>query len=51
MVHLMLLAKEASLKIKETSYINTTSSILGEFMHGHSCNIEQQSFCPNIYTK
>ncbi len=29
------LAKEASLKIKETSYINTTSSILGEFMHGH----------------
>lgn len=29
------LAKEASLKIKETSYLNTTSSILGEFMHGH----------------
>lgn len=29
------LAKEASLKIKETSYINTNSSILGEFMHGH----------------
>lgn len=29
------LAKEASLKIKETSYINTTSAILGEFMHGH----------------
>lgn len=29
------LAKEASLKIKETSYIQTTSSILGEFMHGH----------------
>lgn len=30
------LAKEASLKIKETSYINTSSYILGEFMHGHS---------------
>ena len=29
------LAKEASLKIKETSYLNTTSAILGEFMHGH----------------
>ncbi len=29
------LAKEASLKIKETSYINVVSSILGEFMHGH----------------
>ena len=29
------LAKEASLKIKETSYINTASYILGEFMHGH----------------
>jgi hypothetical protein len=29
------LAKEASLKIKETSYINVYSNILGEFMHGH----------------
>lgn len=29
------LAKEASLKVKETSYINTMSYILGEFMHGH----------------
>ena len=29
------LAKEASLKIKETSYINASSAILGEFMHGH----------------
>ncbi len=29
------LAKETSLKIKETSYINVYSSILGEFMHGH----------------
>ena len=29
------LAKETALKIKETSYKNTTSAILGEFMHGH----------------
>lgn len=29
------LAKEAALKIKETSYLNATSAILGEFMHGH----------------
>ncbi len=29
------LAKEISLKIKETSYICTLSAILGEFMHGH----------------
>lgn len=29
------LAKEASLKIKETSYINIIAMILGEFMHGH----------------
>lgn len=28
-------AKEASLKIKETSYIIVYSNILGEFMHGH----------------
>ena len=29
------LAKEGALKIKETSYINTSAAILGEFMHGH----------------
>ena len=29
------LAKEAALKIKETSYLNVTAIILGEFMHGH----------------
>lgn len=29
------LAKEAALKIKETSFLYTNSSILGEFMHGH----------------
>lgn len=30
-----ILAKEGSLKIKETSYINTNAYALGEFMHGH----------------
>ena len=29
------LAKEAALKIKETSYINTTAYPTGEFLHGH----------------
>lgn len=29
------LAKEAALKIQETSYLNVTAIILGEFMHGH----------------
>ena len=29
------IAKEAALKIKETSYLNVTAVILGEFMHGH----------------
>lgn len=29
------IAREACLKIKETSYLNISSSILGEFMHGH----------------
>lgn len=33
--HSYALAKEAALKIKETSYINIMSTILGEFMHGH----------------
>ena len=29
------LAKEGALKIKETSYINTTAYPMGEFLHGH----------------
>lgn len=29
------MAKEAALKIQETSYLNVTGMILGEFMHGH----------------
>ena len=37
------LAKETSLKIKETSYICTLSSILGEFMHGHVAVLNNKS--------
>lgn len=37
------IAKEASLKIKETSYICTLSSILGEFMHGHVAILNNKS--------
>ena len=36
-------AKETSLKIKETSYICTLSSILGEFMHGHVAVLNNKS--------
>ncbi len=41
--HSYALAKEASLKIKETSYIPTTSAILGEFMHGHVAILNNKS--------
>ncbi len=37
------IAKEISLKIKETSYICTISSILGEFMHGHVAVLNNKS--------
>lgn len=37
------IAKEASLKIKETSYICTISGILGEFMHGHVAVMNNKS--------
>lgn len=37
------IAKEACLKIKETSYINVTSHILGEFMHGHVAVLNNKS--------
>ena len=42
------LAKEASLKIKETSYINTSSYILGEFMHGHVAVLNNKK-CALVY--
>ena len=37
------LAKEASLKIKETSYLNVNAAILGEFMHGHVAVLNNRS--------
>ena len=37
------LAKEAALKMKETSYKNITASILGEFMHGHVAVLNNKS--------
>ena len=37
------LAKEAALKIKETSYLNVNSCILGEFMHGHVAVLNNKS--------
>lgn len=41
------LAKEASLKIKETSYLNVNANILGEFMHGHVAVLNNS--CSLIY--
>lgn len=37
------LAKEGALKIKETSYINTTGYPQGEFMHGHVAVLNHKS--------
>ncbi len=37
------LAKEAALKIKETSYLNVNAAILGEFMHGHVAVLNNKS--------
>ena len=37
------LAKEAALKIKETSYMNVNAAILGEFMHGHVAVLNNKS--------
>ncbi|MBQ2644649.1 SIS domain-containing protein [bacterium] len=37
------LAKEGALKIKETSYINTTAYPMGEFMHGHVAILNRKS--------
>lgn len=42
------LAKEASLKIKETSYMNVMSHILGEFMHGHLAVLNNKK-CVLVY--
>lgn len=37
------LARETALKIKETTYLNITSYILGEFMHGHVAVLNEKS--------
>ena len=37
------LAREASLKMKETTYLNITSYFLGEFMHGHVAVLNEKS--------
>ncbi|MDR1167513.1 MAG: SIS domain-containing protein [Heliobacteriaceae bacterium] len=42
------LAKEAALKIQETSYINSNAIILGEFMHGHAAVLNSGNI-PLIY--
>lgn len=36
------LAKEGALKIKETSYVNTTAYPTGEFLHGHIAILNKQ---------
>ena len=42
------LAKEAALKIKETSYKNISAAILGEFMHGHVAVLNNKSTVMHI---
>ena len=37
------IAKEAALKIKETSYMNINSALIGEFMHGHLAVLNKKS--------
>lgn len=37
------LARETALKVKETTYLNVTSYILGEFMHGHVAILNKKS--------
>ncbi len=37
------IAKEAALKIKETSYMNINATYLGEFMHGHVAVLNNKS--------
>lgn len=42
------LARECCLKIKETSYINVSSAILGEFMHGHVAVLNNKSVLMHV---
>ena len=48
------LAKEGALKIKETSYINTSAYPIGEFLHGHVAVLNKHipviaAYTPNNY--
>ena len=45
------IAREAALKIKETSYINTCSYPLGEFIHGHYALLNKSKAFLTILTK
>jgi len=45
------LAKEGSLKIKETSYIDSNPYALGEFIHGHVALLNHQSALIEVYSE
>ncbi len=44
------LARESALKMKETTYLNINSYILGEFMHGHVAVLNEKSALMYIAT-
>lgn len=46
-----ILAKEMALKIKETSYIDTTAYPTGEFLHGHTAILNSNKTLIEIYTE
>ena len=45
-----ILAKEMALKIKETSYIDTTAYPTGEFLHGHTAILNSNKTLIEIFT-
>ncbi len=45
-----ILAKEGALKIKETSYTDTTAYPTGEFLHGHTAILNKNKTLVEIYT-
>lgn len=45
------IARECALKIKETSYINTSSYPLGEFVHGHFALLNKSNVLVTFVTK
>lgn len=46
-----ILAKELALKIKETSYIDTTAYPTGEFLHGHTAILNKNKTLIEIFTE